>query len=109
MQQEFSCSERLVIADIAMGIGPDVGVKQESLAVLDDSIGVLKIGLAFTDRLDLGSAKGHAGFESVEQKVIVAGSAVDRRVALAGGDGVARVVFLRSLRIGVARPARQQG
>ena len=65
-------------------------VEQKRFAVLDEAVGVLEVGLALADGLDLGAAQGHAGFEPLQQEVVVAGGAVVRGVALAGGDGVAR-------------------
>src|SRR6185437_839257 len=102
MQEEFSCPERIVIAGVSVRIGPDVGVEQESLAVLDDAVCVLEIGLAFADGLDLGSAEHDAGLETVEEEVAMAGGPVHRGVALAGSDGVARLAFLRGLNVGMS-------
>ena len=65
-------------------------VEQKRLAVLDEAVGVLEIGLALADGLDLGSAQGDAGLEFLQQKVIMAGDPVVRGVALAGSHGVAR-------------------
>lgn len=99
MQEEFSGPERIVIAGVSVRIGPDVGVEQESLAVLDNAVGVFKIGFAFADGLDFGSAEGHAGLKTVEEKVVVAGSPIHARVAIAGSNGVAGLVLLRVLNV----------
>ena len=95
MQKEFSRPERIVIAGIAVGIRPDMGIQQEGLAIFDDSVGVLQVGLTFADGLDLGAAQGDAALEAVEQEVIVAGGAVDGGIALAGGDRIAGLAFWR--------------
>ena len=64
-------------------------VEQEGLAVFDQAIGILEVGVALADGLDLGSAEGDAGFKLFQEEVVVAGHAVVGRVALAAGDGVA--------------------
>ena len=74
-------------------------VEQKRLAVLDQAVGVLEVCLALADRLDLGAAQGHAGFEPLQQKVVVAGGAVLRGIAFAGGHRIAR-----ARRFGAAEP-----
>src|SRR5271168_4710387 len=78
-----------MIQCVAVGVGADVGVQEESLAVFEQPVGILEVGFAFADGFDFGAAEGDAGLEFVEQKVVVAGGAVNRGVALAGGDGIA--------------------
>jgi len=75
----------------------DVGVEQEGLAVLEESVGVFEIGFAFADGLDLGTAEGDATLEAVGEEVIEAGGTVESGVALAGGDGVAVLGLDRGL------------
>src|ERR1700733_5035281 len=89
-----------------MGIRADMGVKKEGLAVLDDSVRIFEVGLAFANRLDLGSAQRDTGFELVEQEVIEACGAVHGGIAVSGGDRVAGTVFLGRLRVGVNRLPR---
>ena len=101
MQQEFSRPERLVIAGIAMRIWPDVGVEQEGLAIFDDAVGVLEVRLAFANGFDLGAAQGNACLEAVEQEVIVPGCPIDSGITLSRGHGIARLVLLRSLNVGM--------
>jgi hypothetical protein len=36
-------------------------VEQKRLAILDEAVGVLQVGLALADGLDLGPAQRHAG------------------------------------------------
>src|SRR5277367_4374169 len=76
-------------------VGPDMGIEQEGLAVFEQTIGVLEVGLAFADRLDLAAAQGYAGLEPVEQEVVMAGGSIDDRVAFARGHRVARFGLLR--------------
>jgi hypothetical protein len=85
----------------AGSVGSDVGIEEKEFAVLYEAIGVLEIGLAGADGLDLGSAKGDAGFIAVEEEKIMPCGAIDAGIALAAGDRVAldvlRLVGLRLL------------
>ena len=67
-----------------------MNVEQKRLAILDEPVGILEVGFAFADGLDLGSAQGHAGFELLQQEVIMAGGTILGGVSFAGGHGVAR-------------------
>ena len=89
VQQKLAGAQGLVVHGVAVGEGSDVGVEQEAFAVLQQAIGVLEVGIAFADRLDLCSAQRHSGLELVGEGVVVAGGAVEGGVALAGGDRVA--------------------
>ena len=86
----FAGAGFVVIGDVSVRVRPDMNVEQKRLAVLDEAVGVFEVGLALADRLDLSAAQGHAGLESLQQEVVVAGGAVMRGVAFAGGDGIAR-------------------
>ena len=66
-------------------------VEQKSLAVLDQAVGVFEVGLALADGFDFGSAQRDAGFDLFDEEVVVAGAAIVSGVALAAGDGVARL------------------
>src|ERR1700722_19318732 len=66
-------------------------IQEERLAILDESVGVPEVCLPLADGLHLGAAQRHAGFEFLEEKVIMAGSPVVRGVALAAGHRVARL------------------
>ena len=89
VEEQFAGSEGVVVHGVAVGEGADVGVEEEALAVFEEAVGVLEVGFAFADGLDLGAAKGDSGLEFVGEEVIEAGRAVEGGVALAGGDGVA--------------------
>src|ERR1700750_18151 len=68
-------------------------VQQKGLAVFDDAVGVLEIGFAFADGLDLRSAQGNACLELIEQKAVMTSGAVDGGVAGTGwhlGSGLCR-------------------
>jgi hypothetical protein len=89
MQQELTGAQRLVIHGVAVRERANVGVEEETLAVLEETIGVLEVGLAFADGLDLRTTQGDAGFEAVGEEVVEAGGAVVGSVALSGSDGIA--------------------
>src|SRR6201996_2450100 len=95
LQQQFARPERFVVAGIAVGIGTDMRVQQKGLAVLDQSVGVLQVGFAFTNRFDLGTAQCDPGLVFFDEKIIMAGRAIDRRIPRSGGDRVALLGFLR--------------
>ena len=97
MQQELSRPERIVIADVAVGIRPNMGIQQESLTIFDDSVGVLQVSLSLADRFDFGAAESDSALVAVEEKVIMAGGAVDDGIAFPGGDRIARLLLCGSL------------
>ena len=70
-------------------------IQQIGFAVFDDAVSVLEIGFALADGLHLGASQRDAGFEFVQQKVVMAGGAVDGGVPLAGGYRIALLGFLR--------------
>ena len=72
-------------------------IEEEGLTVLDKAVGVLEVGLALADGLDLGAAEGDSGLKAFEEEEIVAGAAVLGGIALAGGDGIARAGGLGSI------------
>jgi len=78
-----------------MGIGADMRIQQIRFAVLNDSIRIFEIGLAFTNGFNLRSSERDAGFELVEQEVIVRRGAIDRGVSLTRGDWFPGFRFLR--------------
>ena len=76
---------------IAVREGADVGVEQEALAVLEQTVRVSS-ELALPSRMDLhfGAAQGDSPHSKlVGEEVVEAGGAVEGGVAIAGGDGVA--------------------
>ena len=90
MEQEFAGACFVVIGYISVGVRTDMQVEQKGLAVFDEAVGILEIGLAFADGFDLSAAEGDAGFKFVGQKVVVACHAVVGSIALSAGDGVSR-------------------
>src|SRR5579859_695454 len=91
MHQQLPGPQCVVIRNVSMRIRTDMYVEQKSLAILDEPVGVFEVGLAFADRLDLGSAQDYARLDFIVQEVVVSGAAVVRGVPLAAGDGVARL------------------
>jgi hypothetical protein len=70
-------------------------IQQKRFAVLDDSVSIFEIRLAFANRFDFGTSEGNTGFEFIEQKVVMSRGTIDRSVALTGGDWFPRLRFLR--------------
>ena len=93
VQEELSRPERIVVADVAVGIWPNMGIQQESLAIFDDSVGVFQVSLAFTDGFDFGAAERDSALVSVEEEIVMTGGAVDGRIAFPGSDWIARLLF----------------
>src|ERR1700733_14370515 len=79
-----------MIGQVAMGIRTDMEIEKKSLAVLDQAVGVLEVGLSLANRLDLSAAEGDAGLEFLQEEVVVTGHPVMRGIPLAAGHGVAR-------------------
>ncbi len=111
MQQQFARAGGVVIGDISVRVRTDMDVEQKRLAILDEAVGILQVGLALADGLDLGAAQRNAGLKFFQQKVVVAGGAIMRGVPLAAGHGVARLrglfgagrIFGDNLMAGLAR------
>ena len=70
-----------MIHRIAMRKRTDVRIQKETLAILQQPIGILQIRLAFANRFHLGPAQGNARLELVEKRVIMAGRPVVRGIA----------------------------
>ena len=87
MQQQFSRAQALVIHGVAVREGADVGVQEEGLAVLEQAIGVLEVGLAFANGLDFGTAQGDATLVAVAEEVVKAGRAVEGGIACPEATG----------------------
>src|SRR5580658_4429605 len=78
-----------------MRVGTDMSVQQIRFAVFDDAVGVLQIGLSLADGLDLSTPEGNAGFELIQQEVVMTRGAIHGSVALTGGDRLPGLRFLR--------------
>jgi hypothetical protein len=88
VQEELSRPERIVVADVAVGIWPNMGIQEEGLAIFNDSVGVLQVSLTLTDGLHFSTTQGDTAFKAVEEEVVVTGGAVDSGIALSGGERV---------------------
>ncbi len=71
MKQEFACPERLVVHNVAVGIGADAGVEQKHLAVLDNGVTVRQVREAQSQRLYLRALERHSRFKGLFNEVIV--------------------------------------
>jgi len=97
VQEEFSRPERIVVAEIAVGIRPNMGIQQESLAIFDDSVGVFQVSFAFTDRFHFSPPEGDSALEAVEEEVVMARGTIDGGIAFSGRDRIAGLLFRGSL------------
>ena len=104
VQEKLAGAERLMVHAVAVAEGADVGVEQETLAILEQAVGVLEVGFALADGLDLSAAEGDAGLVFFGKEVVEAGRAVEGGIALAGRDGVA--ILLLHVRLGLVGGSR---
>src|ERR1017187_10104530 len=89
VQQQLACAQRIVVHRVAMREGTDVRVQEKTFSVLQQPVGVLEVGLALANGLDLGAAERDSGLELVEQRIVVASRPVEGSIAHACGYGVA--------------------
>lgn len=78
IEQEFARAERAVIPGTARAVFGNVAVHQPHFAGFHFGISVAQGALPFPKALDFGADKNHAGFETVEQFVIIGGGAILR-------------------------------
>src|ERR1700728_973687 len=78
----------IVVAGV--GIRSNMRVQQEGLPILNQAVGILEIGFALPDRLDLGPAQGHPRLVLLEKEVVVGRLAILGGVAGAGSHRVPR-------------------
>ena len=86
VEQELAGAGRLVALVAGVGVGGDLHVQDELVAV-DHGVGVLERPFALAEGLDLAAAQDQAGLDRLEDLVVVAGTAVgrDRARGLAPG------------------------
>src|SRR5215469_10859086 len=70
-----------MIHRVAMRERPNMRIQQKALAVLQETVGILQVGLTLADRLHLGAAQRQSRFKTVSQEVVVARRAVYRRIS----------------------------
>src|SRR4029079_10102217 len=71
VKQEFSLARGLMIGITAVAVRVDVDVVDPHFSVVDTRKAVAQFDVAFTDRLHFGSDQLHAGFERLEDVVVV--------------------------------------
>jgi len=71
MKQEFACPERLVVHNVAVGIGADAGVEQKHLVVLDNGVAVRQVRETQAQGLYLRALERHPRLEGLFDEVIV--------------------------------------
>src|SRR3984957_19313795 len=86
-----------MIERTSVRVGADMRVQQVGFAVFDNAVRILEIGFALANGLHFCAPERNAGFEFIQQKVIVAGRAVHGSVSLTGCH---RLTWLRFLRGG---------
>src|SRR5271169_2974367 len=77
-----------------MVVRTDMAIEEPKFAVLDEPVGVLEVGLAGADRLDLGSGENHSCLEFFEQEVVVAGVPIYGSILLPRGGRLAARILL---------------
>src|SRR5438105_6668966 len=85
VQEQLSLAFRLVIGAVAPFVGADVDVDQERLAPTEADVSLAEVGAALSQRFDFGAAELEAGFNSLQDEVVMEG----RPVAGDGGIGIA--------------------
>jgi hypothetical protein len=73
VQEQLPGPHRLVVEQVAVGVGVDVAAHQERLLVPDADHALLDVHLALADGLDLGAQQGDPGLEGLQDVVIVEG------------------------------------
>ncbi len=76
VHQELSRSKRLVVHDVAVGIGADVRIEEEYLVILDEGVAVGQVCKAHAKRLHLGALKRDSRFIGLLHEIIVEGFTV---------------------------------
>jgi hypothetical protein len=84
-----------MVEDVAVIVGADVGIEEPEFAVLEEAVGVLEVGVAGTDGLDLGASEDDARLKFFKQEVVMRSDPIDGSVSFAGGGRVAAGILLR--------------
>jgi len=87
VKQEFACPERLVVHNVAVGIGADAGVEQKHLVVLDNGVAVRQVRETQAQGLYLRSLERHPGLEGLFDEVIVV------CLAVCGNRGIGFILY----------------
>src|SRR5438876_689272 len=108
MEQQPARPKWLVVPDVALVVWRDVHIIQPDLAILHARVALAQVHLACPDRFDLGASQGDAGFERLQDLVVVERLAIGREDALRrplGRRHFARAVLLcRGALLGHAAP-----
>ncbi len=89
MEEELAGALGIVVLAVAVGVRRDVRTEEEGLAVLHQDVGVLEVGVSLPERLDLRPGQRQAGFELLQDEVVVKG------LLVRGNELLARVRFRR--------------
>src|SRR5512137_198448 len=77
VEQELALAERVMVEDVGRFVGADMALDQEHLARADLGVALLERDPAGPDRFHLAPDEGQAGFEGLEDDVIVRDRFVD--------------------------------
>ncbi len=94
VHEQLAGAERGVVVNVAVLVGADVGVEQPEFAVLDQTVGVFKVGKAAANRFGLGSGKNYSTLKFFQQEVVMRSDPINGSIALTGGGRLAARGFL---------------
>src|ERR1022692_161027 len=89
VHQQLPGTQGFMVEDVAVFVRTDVRVDQPEFAIFHQPVGVLEVSSSGAHGFHFGSAQGDAGFELLQQKVVVRRGAVDRSVPLSAGRRIA--------------------
>src|SRR5262249_5567470 len=94
VDKQLTGPERGVVEDVAVIVGTDVSIQKPELAVLDQTVGILEVGLASPDGFHLRPSQNDAGLKFFEQEVVMRRDPINGGVSLPGGSRIPTRIFL---------------
>src|SRR5262245_2102638 len=76
MKEQFPWSKGVVIRDVAVAVGTDMAMVEESLGTFHTGVTILEVHAPLSDGLDLGPLKHDARLELLLNEVVVVGLAI---------------------------------
>ena len=71
VEQEFPRPQRVVVQSVGLGVGADVSIHKEDLALFDVPIAIPQVHLSLPKGLDLGPEQGDPGLDRLFDKVVI--------------------------------------
>jgi len=96
VHEQLTGAQWSVIVNVAVLVRADVSIEQPEFAVLDQTIGILKVGESAANRFCLGSGKNNTALKFFQQEVVMGSDPINGSIALTGGGGVAAWGFFRA-------------